>query len=937
VLEIAVRRAVLVLALACGVVLVGCSGDSKVSTNPPPPPDPISVTTASLPDGQVGSNYSATLTATGGQAPLSWAVSSGALPAGLSLASSGVISGTPTTATAATPITFRVSDSGATALTQTVTLQLTVHSAPSPISVTITSLPNGQVGHAYSATLTASGGTAPLSWAITSGTLPAGLVLSSAGMISGTPTVTAAAAPIAFTVSDSSAVAQTQSVSLTLTVIAADPPSFSITTTSLPIGQVGHAYSATLTASGGTGPLSWAIGSGVLPPGLTLASTGIISGTPTASAAATPITFTVRDSSTVVQTQSVALQLSVSPAVISVSVSPARAAVAVTQALTLTATTSDYAGASWSISPTGGAFSAPNSASGAQVILTAPSSAGVYTVTATSVTDPTKSASITVGVTDLAGVFTYHNDLARDGVNTQEYALTTKTVNSATFGKLFSCTVDGAVYAQPLWVANLSIEGSRHNVVFVATMHDSLYAFDADTSPCVQLWNASLIDTSHGAASGEVSVAAGTTYWLVGAGGGDTAPEVGVTGTPVIDPASGILYVVSMSTNAAGTSFYQRLHAIDIATGHEKPGSPVLIEGTYPGTHSGGTSVAFQAGVERQRCGLALVNGRVYIAWGSFEDHGQYYGWIMGYSYNGGILERSSVLNVAPNVGAAGIWMSGGAPAADSTGEIYVGTGNSGPNLNVGSGANSDYGSSVLKLSSGLAVLDWFMPTNYVNLNKLDVDLGAGGSTVFVSPPTGPYQHLLFTGGKDGTLWLLNADHLGGLGDGQALQYLTQGAGSLGKIFATPAFWNNTLFYAPSTQPLVAYAFDPSIGKLNPAMPTSHSPTPYYFPGATPSVSASGSSSNGIVWAIQQIGFCTTQAPRCGPAILYAYDATNLATELWNSSKNAADAAGNAVKFTVPTVANGKVYIGTRGNNTGGVYGSTSISGELDVYGLKPN
>jgi hypothetical protein len=936
VLEVAVRRAVLVLVLACGLVLVGCSGDSKVSTNPPPQ-DPISVTTTALPDGQVGGSYSTTLTATGGQAPLSWVVSSGALPAGLSLASSGVISGTPTAPAAATPITFMVSDSSATALTQTVTLQLMVHSAPPAISVTITSLPNGQVGHAYSATLTASGGIAPLSWAITSGTLPAGLTLASAGVISGTPTAAASATAITFTVSDSSAVAQTQSVSLTLTVIPAGPPPISITTTSLPIGQVGHAYSATLTASGGTAPLSWTISSGVLPAGLTLASAGIISGTPTASAAATPITLTVRDSGAVVQTQSVALNLSVSPAVISVSVSPARAAVAVTQALALTATTSDYAGASWSISPTGGAFSAPNSASGAQVTLTAPSSAGVYTVTATSVADPTKSASITVGVTDLAGVFTYHNDLARDGVNTQEYALTTKSVNSATFGKLFSCTADGAVYAQPLWVANLSIGGSRHNVVFVATMHDSLYAFDADTSPCVQLWNASLIDTSHGATSGEVSVAAGTTYWLVGAGGGDTAPEVGVTGTPVIDPASGILYVVSMSTNAAGTSFYQRLHAIDIGTGHEKPGSPVLIEGTYPGTGTGGTSVAFNAGVERQRAGLALVNGQVYIAWASFEDHGQWYGWIMGYSYNGSALAQSSVLNVAPNLRGAGIWMSGGAPAADSTGNIYVSTGNGGSSAFNSSAPNNDYGSSVLKLSSGLTVSDFFTPSAYAALNTNDVDLGAGGATVIVSPSTGPYRHLVFTGGKDGTLWLLNGDDLGGLGDAQALQYLTQGAGSLGKLFATPAFWNNTLFYAPSSTRLVAYAFDTSVGKLNPAMPTSQSATSYYFPGATPSVSASGSSSNGIVWAIDQAGLCTTQAPKCGPAVLHAYDATNLATELWNSSKNAADAAGNAVKFTVPTAANGKVYIGTRGNNTGGVYGSTSISGELDVYGLKPN
>lgn len=625
-------------------------------------------------------------------------------------------------------------------------------------------------------------------------------------------------------------------------------------------------------------------------------------------------------------TQSVTLKLTVSPAVITVSVSPARAALVLTQPLILTATTSDYAGVSWSISPAGGAFSKPSSVSGEKVTLTAPSTAGVYTVTATSVTDGSESASIPVGVTDLAGVYTYHNDLARDGVNTQEYALTPKSVNSASFGKLFSCPVDGAVYAQPLWVANLSIGGGRHNVVLMATQHDSLYAFDADTTPCLQLWKVSLIDTAHGATSGEVSVANGL---VPGNGLGAFPPEVGVIGTPVIDPASGILYVVSMSTNPAGTSFYQRLHAIDITSGSEKPGSPVLIAGNYPGTGSGGTSVAFKAQQEHQRAGLALVNGEVYIAWASFGDYGPWYGWIMGYRYSGGTLAQSSVLNVAPNKRGAGIWMSGSAPAADSTGKIYVSTGNGGFDATT-----NDYGDSVLKLTSGLTVSDWFTPSAYVTLGANDIDLGAGGAAVVVSPSGGPFQHVVITGGKDGTLYVLNADHLGGIGDTNAVQYFPIGTGGQHPIFAIPAFWNNTLFIAPVNQPLLAYAFDTSVGKLNPTTPRSQSPTQYGFPGATPSLSASGSSSNGILWAINNTNYC---AASCGPAVLHAYDATNLANELWNSATNPADAAGYAVKFTVPTVANGKVYIGTRGNNTGGVYGSTTISGELDVYGLKPN
>jgi hypothetical protein len=840
---IGVHRAFLVPVVLWGLVLVGCSGGG--STAPPTPdplPSPIHVTTNSLPDGQVGQSYTATLAATGGKAPLSWQVNSGALPLGLALASSGLLSGTPSEAAAARSITFGVSDSSSTAQTETVTLKLTV---------------------------------APLS--------------------------------------------------------PPPPPALTVTTTSLPNGQVNHAYSATLSASGGTAPLSWKVSSGALPAGLTLASNGAISGTPTAAAAATPITFTVSDSSATAQTKDVTLGVAVSPEGITVSLSPARAAVVVTQSLALTATTTDYAGVSWSISPTGsGAFSAPSSASGAAVTLTAPSTAGVYTVTATSVTDGSQSASISVAVTDLGGVYTYHNDLARDGANTQEYALTPKNVNSASFGKLFSCPVDGAVYAQPLWVANLTIGGSRHNVVLVATMHDSVYAFDADASPCVQLWKASLIDTSHGATAGEVSVPNGV---LPGNGPGAPAPESGVLATPVIDPASGIVYAVALSMNSTATSFYQRLHAIDITTGSEKTGSPLLITGSYPGTGSGGTTVAFDPHQEQQRTGLALVKGQVYIAWASFGDFGPWYGWIMGYSYNGK-LAQSSILNVAPNARDAGIWMSGAAPAADSNGNIYISTGNGPADAMATTGHNNDYGDSVLKLSGALTVSDWFLPSAYATLSSNDLDLGAGGAAILVSPNSGPIQHLLVTGGKDGTLYLLNADHLGGLGDANAVQYFAIGTGGVHKIFATPAFWNNTLFIAPVNQPMLAYALDTSAGKLNPATPTSQSPTQYGFPGSTPSISASGSNSNGIVWGINAANNCSGS---CGPAVLHAYDATNLATELWNSGMNAADAAGNAVKFTVPTVANGRVYVGTRGNNTQGADSSTSIPGELDVYGLKPN
>jgi hypothetical protein len=232
-------------------------------------------------------------------------------------------------------------------------------------------------------------------------------------------------------------------------------------------------------------------------------------------------------------------------------------------------------------------------------------------------------------------------------------------------------------------------------------------------------------------------------------------------------------------------------------------------------------------------------------------------------------------------------------------------------------------------------VSSWFTPTNEALFNQQDTDVGAGGAAVVLDLSTGPLRRLVVGGGKDGTLYVLNGDSMGGFGDPNAWQHFSVGHG----IFSTAAFWNSTLYLTPVSSSVRAYEFDTGTYMFD-ATPTSQSATTYGFPGATVSVSASGTSTNGVVWAIDSHTYCTnhgTQATPCGPAVLHAYDATNLATELWNSSMIAADAAGNAVKFTVPTVANGRVYIGTRGNNSGGNYGSTSVSGELDVYGLKPD
>jgi hypothetical protein len=912
------------------LLLSSCSGGGGSSGGNV---SPLTVTTNTLPNAQQGTAYSAALTGAGGVAPYAWRLTSGALPTGLSLnETAGVISGTPTEATAGVMLTFAVTDSSSPARSATANLSLTVIAA---LQITSTSLPDSQLGAPYAATLTATGGTAPYTWALTSGALPAGLSLNTTtGEITGIPTVNGVATALSFQVTDAASPANSRSVNLTLTVTGVP---FVITTTSLSYGQLGIAYSATLMASGGSGAITWAVASGSLPSGLTLdATTGLISGQPTVAAVGAPVTFSATDSSNPPRKQSAAFTIPVSPANITVAITPRQAGVTVTQSLAVVASTNDNAGVIWSTSASGGSFSSATSPSGTKVTFMAPATAGVSTLTATSLTDSTRSTSITLGVTDLGGVYTYHNDVARDGANAHEYALTPSNVNTGDFGMLFSCAVDGAVYAQPLWVANLTVAGARHNIVFVATEHDSLYAIDADANPCTQLWTVSLIDTNHGAHAGETSVPAGTTGNLVGSGDGDMAPEAGITGTPVIDPATSILYVVSKSVDATGRVFYQRLHAIDLASGVEKKGSPVNIIATYP-TDGGGTAT-FSAQQENQRAGLALTGNTVYIAWASHEDTDPWYGWVMGYTYNGSAFTQASVLNVEPNMGRGGIWMSGGAPAVDSSGHLYLITGNGTFDASNTSGFKDDYGDSFLQLTpgigtAGLGVSSFFTPSDQANDAFADQDFGSGGAALVLNLASGSPQHLVVGGGKDGVLYVLDGDNMGGLGDANARQIISLHQEG---IFATAAFWNNTLYLAPISGSMLAYGFDP-IAKLFNTSQMSQSTNVYSFPGASPSVSASGASSNGIVWGLNSQNYCLKKSTGCGPAVLHAYLATNLNTELWNSSTSAADAAGNAVKFTVPTIANGKVYIGTRGNNTGGAFGSTSRSGELDVYGLQPN
>ncbi len=506
-------------------------------------------------------------------------------------------------------------------------------------------------------------------------------------------------------------------------------------------------------------------------------------------------------------------------------------------------------------------------------------------------------------------VLTYHNDNARTGQNLNETLLTPANVNSNTFGRLFLQNVDGQVYAQPLYMANVAITNQgMHNVVFVATEHDSVYAFDADSnagSNAAPLWQVSFINPA----------ASVTTVPYTDVACVNLAPEIGVTGTPVIDPATGTLYVEAKTKEVSGanTSYVHRLHALDIGSGQEKFGGPVVIQPTSPGTGNGTDGaghISFDGRWQMNRPGLLLVNETVYIAYGSHGDIGPYHGWLLGFDARS--LQPNGVLNLTPNGGLGGIWQGGDGPAADANGNIYFITGNG-----TFDATNGNYGDSFARVTPGgtnLTVADYFTPYDQQNLADSDLDLGSGGLLLLPdSVGAVNHPHLLAGAGKGGTIYLLDRDNLGQFNaadNSQAVQTLVGGA--VVWSYGTPAYWNNLLYYVGANDHLKAFNF--SGGRLNPN-PVS---TGMFFawPGATPSISADGTN-NGIVWVLQSnaanLGY--------GAAILHAFNATNLAQELYDTSQTGGrDYPGDAVKYTVPTIANGKVYVG--GSSSIAVFGN---------------
>jgi len=501
-----------------------------------------------------------------------------------------------------------------------------------------------------------------------------------------------------------------------------------------------------------------------------------------------------------------------------------------------------------------------------------------------------------------SGMFTWHNDTARTGQNLQESTLTPTNVNSTTFGKLFSFPVDGFIVAEPLFVYNVIIPNKgTYNVVFVFTENDSVYAFDGAGVNTTPLWQDSFIDPAKGI----------TPVPCADTGSGSSCPYVttiGISGTPVIDPASGTLYLVA-ATKENG-KYFQRLHALDITTGAEKFGGPVVIKASVKGTGSGSKNgiVSFNALHENQRPALLLSNGIVYLGWASYGDIKPFHGWVL--AYNATTLTQTAVLNTTPNGSDGGIWESGGGPATDSAGMLYLQTGNGTFDAKHG---GPDYGDSFLKLDpSTLSVLDYFTPFNQKELSTQDIDLGSGAGLI-LPQQAGKFPDESFSAGKQGLIYLVNRSNMGKFDD-KTNHVIETVQGSVGGYWSSPAYWNGNVYYWGTKDFLSQYSI--TKGKLS-TSPIWHSSDKIPI-GSTPSVSANGSS-NAIVWALESHA---AQMP-VPPAVLHAYDATNVSTELYNSKQaGKRDLAGPGVSFSVPTVMNGRVYVGTRT--------------ELDAYGLLP-
>lgn len=469
------------------------------------------------------------------------------------------------------------------------------------------------------------------------------------------------------------------------------------------------------------------------------------------------------------------------------------------------------------------------------------------------------------------GYLTWKNDRLRTGLQSNETILTPANVNPAQFGEKFSYPLDAWTYAQPLYVAGLTIGGAKHNVVFVATEHDSVYAFDAD-SPGPPLWQISFL----GPGTTTVPSVATKDRFLAPNG-------IGITSTPVIDPNSGTLYVLAQTVENG--VYANKLHALDLASGADKPGSPIAL-----------SAAGFQAKQEFQRSALLLANGNIYVAFASYAgDRLPYNGWV--FAVDAASLRQIASWNATASGSQGGIWMAGTGPAADEDGNLYVATGNGTWN------GTTDFGMSVIKLDSTLHVLDYFTPFNVFALSEADYDLASGG-VLLVPHQSGIFPNEAIICGKPDSVYVLNRDSMGHKGssdDTQIIQSLPHQVGGIGRVhadhhcFTTAAYFNHKIYFVGNNDVIKAFTLNWRTGQLSSA-PVSHGSFVFAFPGAQPVVSSNGTA-DGIVWAVDH-----------GPAAsLHAFDANDVSRELYRSPS-----IGDGIKWAVPTVINGKVYVATQ-------------------------
>ena len=489
-------------------------------------------------------------------------------------------------------------------------------------------------------------------------------------------------------------------------------------------------------------------------------------------------------------------------------------------------------------------------------------------------------------------VLTYHNDSYRTGWNYHETTLTPANVNSTGFGKLFVMPADGIVDAEPLYVPKLTIGGTTHNVVYVATENDTLYAYDADVSGS-PLWQVSLLKAGETPSDSR--------------GCGQVYPQIGITATPAIDPtvgAHGTIYVVAMSKDASG-NYYQRLHALDLTTGAEELNGPVTVEASYPGTGDGSVNgmVVFNPAQYKERPGLLITDGAVVTTWSSHCDIRPYTGFVITYSKRN--LKQLSVLDFTPNGEEGCVWQSGSGPSADKSGNIYflAANGTFDTTLNAGGfPTKGDYGNAFMKLSNTnnkLAVADYFTMYNTVSESNSDTDLGSGGAMLLpdLLDAAGKTRTLAVGAGKDSNIYVVDRANLGKFSPTTNNNYQELTGVVKGGAWSSPAYYYHNIYFGGVNDYIRAFTF--TNGLFAAASTTTHK---FGYPGATPSVS-SNNTTNAILWATENTS----------PAVLHAYDATNLATEFYNSSQaGSRDQFGNGNKFITPMIANGKVYVATQ-------------------------